>query len=221
MLTRERFRENAMSVRRLLALAACACAGVLDAAPAQAPGQPDPARVTAGTYTTDPAHTMVGFRINHMGFTDVYGLLGSITGTLVLDPAHLDQARVAVRIPVRKILTTSQGLTEHLLMPSSLGKPDYFGPKPADALFNSTKVTPGADGKSAAIDGQLTLNGVTHPVTIAARFTGAGKGLMSSALNVGFEGTARIKRSDFGLVADFPLVGDQVDLTISATFVHK
>ena len=74
---------------------------------------------------------------------------------------------------------------------------------------------------SAAITGQLTLNGVTRPVTIAARFTGAGKGLLGSALNVGFEGTARIKRSDFGLVADFPLVGDPVDLTISATFVHR
>ena len=210
-----------MTARRLLALTALAYAGMLGAAPAQAPGQPDPARVTAGTYTTDPAHTMVEFRINHMGFTDVFGLFGSITGTLILDPAQLDRAQVAVRIPVRKILTTSQSLTEHLFMPSALGKPDYFGPKPADALFNSTKVTPGADGKSAAIDGRLTLNGVTKPVTIAARFTGAGKGLMSSALNVGFEGTAQIKRSDFGLVADFPLVGDTVDLKIAATFVHR
>ena len=210
-----------MFARRLLAVAGLLYAAGLNAAPAQAPGQPDPARVTAGTFTTDPAHTMVEFRINHMGFADTFGLFGSITGTLVLDPAHLDQAQVAVRIPVRKILTTSQGLTEHLLMPSGAVKPDYFGPKPADALFNSTKVTPAADGKSAVIDGQLTLNGVTKPVTIAARFTGAGKGLLSSALNVGFEGTAQIKRSDFGLVADFPLVGDQVDLTISATFVHK
>ena len=211
-----------MPVRRLLAFAAALSAGVLSAAPAQAPGQPDPARVTAGTYTTDPAHTMVEFRINHMGFTDVFGLFGSITGTLLLDPAHLDQAQVAVRIPVRKILTTSQGLTEHLFMPGGAGGgPDYFGPKPADALFSSTKVVPGADGTSAAISGRLTLNGVTKPVTIAARFTGAGKGLLGSALNVGFEGTAQIKRSDFGLVADMGLVGDPVDLKISATFIHR
>jgi len=210
-----------MPVRRLLALAALLSAGVLSAAPAQAPGQPDPSRVTAGTYTADPAHTMVEFRINHMGLTDVFGLLGSITGTLLLDPAHLDQAQVAVRIPVRKLLTTSQGLTEHLFLPSAIGKPEYFGPKPADALFSSTKVVPGADGTSAAITGQLTLNGVTRPVTIAVRFTGAGKGLLGSAINVGFEGTTQIKRSDFGLVADFGLVGDVVDLKISATFIHR
>ena len=211
-----------MPARPLLAVVALAYAAGLSAAPAQAPGQPDPARVTAGTYGIDPGHTMVVWRVNHMGFANYFGLFGAVTGTLVIDPAHLDQAQVAVRIPVRKIVTANQGLTEHLLMPGGVGvKPDYFGPKPDDALFTSTKVVPGSDGRSASIDGKLTLNGVTRPVTIAARFTGAGKGLLSSAVNVGFEGTAQIKRSDFGLVADFPLVGDAVDLTISATFVHK
>lgn len=193
----------------------------LGASAPELPGKPDPSRVTAGTYAADPAHTMVGFRINHMGFTDVFGLFGSITGTLTIDPAHLDQAQVAVRIPVRKIQTSSEGLTGHLLMPGLSGKPDYFGSKPADALFVSTKVAPGADGMSAAVTGNLTLNGVTRPVTIATRFTGAGKGLLGSAINVGFEGTTEIKRSDFGLVADMNLVGDTVDLTIAATFVHK
>ena len=211
-----------MPARRLLAIAALAYAGGLSAAPAQAPGQPDPARVTAGTYGIDPGHTMVVWRVNHMGFANYFGLFGAATGTLVIDPAHLDQAQVAVRIPVRKIVTTNQGLTEHLLMPGKGdGKPDYFGLNPSDAVFTSTQVKPAGDGRSAAIDGKLTLNGVTRPVTIAARFTGAGKGLLTGALTVGFEGTAQIKRSDFGLVADFPLVGDPVDLTISVTFVHK
>ena len=204
-------------MRPILAIAALLTAATLGASPAEAPGKPDPARVTAGTYTADPAHTMVEFRINHMGFTDVFGLIGPITGTLTIDPAHLDLAQVGVRIPVRKLVTTSQGLTEHMFMPGLGDKPDYFGPKPADAIFVSTKVTPGTDGMSAAITGNLTLNGVTKPVTIAARFTGAGKGLLGG-LNVGFEGTAQIKRSDFGLVADMGLVGDPVDLSISATF---
>ena len=209
-------------MRALIAFTALLSAATLGAAPAELPGKPDPARVVAGTYSADPAHTMVEFRINHMGFTDVFGLFGAITGTLSLDPAHLEQAQVGVRIPVRKILTTSEGLTGHLLMPGgSDGKPEYFGPKPADALFVSTKVVPGADGKSAMVTGNLTLNGYTRPLTIAARFTGAGKGLLGSAINVGFEGTTQIKRSDFGLVADLGLVGDTVDLKIAATFVHK
>ena len=207
-------------MRRLLATAALLTLAALGAARADLPGKPDPARVTAGTYAADPAHTMVEFRVNHMGFADVFGLIGPVTGTLTIDPAHLEQAQVGVRIPVRKLFTTSQGLTEHMFMPGLGDKPDYFGPKPADAIFVSTKVTPGSDGLSAAITGNLTLNGFTKPVTIAARFTGAGKGLLGG-LNVGFEGTAQIKRSDFGLVADMGLVGDPVELEISATFKKR
>ncbi len=210
-----------MSARHLLSLAVMVTAGVLNAAPAQAPGQPDISRVLVGTYTADAAHTVVVWRVNHMGFADYFGLFGAITGTLVLDPAHPETAQVAVRIPVSKLVTANPGLTGALLRPNTSGKPDYFGPKPADALFASSKVTPGADGKSAVIEGTLTLNGVTKPVSLAAKFTGAGKSPYGGGLNVGFEATARINRSDFGLTADIPLVGEQVELTISATFQKK
>ena len=205
----------------LPAVLAFAGASALWGAPAQAPGQPDLSRVMAGTYTADAGHTVVEWRVNHMGFADYFGLFGAITGTLVLDPAHPEAAQVAIRVPVSKLVTANPGLTGALLRPNSTGKPDYFGPKPADALFNSTKVTPGADGKSAVIAGNLTLNGITRPVSIAATFTGAGKSPYSGALNVGFQGTARINRSDFGLSADIPLVGEQVELSISATFQKK
>lgn len=196
-----------------------ASASALTAAQPQAPGQPDPARVTAGTYLADPQHTLVGWRVNHMGFNDYFGLFGSIQGTLVLDPANPSAARLAVRIPIRKLTVASEGLRGHLLMPGSMAdKPDYFGPKPSDALFTSTSVKPDADGVRATIDGKLTLNGQTHPVTIAARFTGAGKNPLSRKETVGFEGTATIKRSDWGLDSDIPLVGDEVRLEITAGF---
>ena len=207
--------------RSTVAALALGSAALLSAAPAQAPGQPDVSRVVPGTYTADAGHTVVVWRVNHMGFADYFGLFGAITGTLVLDPAHPEAAQVAMRIPVGKLITANPGLTGAMLRPAASGKPDYFGPKPADAFFASTKVTPGVDGKSAAIDGKLTLNGVTKPVSIAAKFTGAGKNPYSGALSVGFEGTARINRSDFGLDADIPIVGEQVELTISATFQKK
>ncbi|WP_309623276.1 YceI family protein [Novosphingobium sp.] len=199
-------------------IASLAFAGMLWAA-GPLPGQPDPARVLAGTYQADPAHTVVGWRVSHMGFNDALGLFGTISGTLVIDPAHLERAKVAVRIPVRKLTTASVGLTGALLRPNGNGSPDYFGPQPADAVFTSTAVVPGADGKSARIVGNLSLNGVTKPVTLNASFVGAGKGLLGGALTIGFHATTSIKRSDFGLTADLGLVGDQVDLEISAGFV--
>jgi polyisoprenoid-binding protein YceI len=56
--------------------------------PMQAPGAPDAARVTAGTYKADPNHTLVGWRVNHLGFNDYFGIFGDVTGTLVLDPKN-------------------------------------------------------------------------------------------------------------------------------------
>ena len=209
---------RAVSCPALVLIAALGCAGMVWAA-GPLPGQPDPGRVMAGTYQADPAHTVVGWRISHMGFNDTFGLFGTISGTLVIDPANLAAAKVAVRIPVRKITTANAGLTGALLRPNAAGKPDYFGPQPADAVFTSTKVTPTADGKSAAITGSLSLNGVIKPVTLNATFVGAGKGLLGAGLTVGFHATTSILRSDYGLTADMGLVGDRVDLEISAGFV--
>lgn len=187
--------------------------------PAQLPGQPDPSRIVAGTYQADPLHTLVGWRVNHMGFNDYFGMFGTIKGTLVLDPANLAAARVAVRIPIRKVVTASQGLTGHLLRAAGPGgKADYFGANPADAVFESTAVKPGADRRSAVIEGRLSMNGVTRPVTIAATFTGAGKNPLSGKQTVGFHGMTTIKRSDWGMAGDVPVISDAVELTITAAF---
>jgi polyisoprenoid-binding protein YceI len=74
-------------------------------------------------------------------------------------------------------------------------------------------------GKSTAtIAGDLTLHGVTKPVTLKARFIGAGVNPLDKAFTTGFEATGTIKRGDFGIKTYLPLVGDNVQLTISGTF---
>lgn len=187
--------------------------------PKEAPGKPDKTRVVAGTYKLDPNHTLIGWRVDHLGFSDYFGIFGDSTGTLTLDPKNPAAARVEVTIPVSKVLTASAGLNAHLLRPGKDGaKPDFFGPAPADAKFVSTKVIPGRDGLSATIVGNLTLNGQTHPVTIAARFKGAGNSMMGGKPAVGFQGKATILRSQWGIAGAIPLVSDKVELDISAPF---
>lgn len=189
------------------------------ALPAQLPGVADPARVTAGTYKADPLHTLVGWRVNHLGFNDYFGMFGTIKGTLVLDPANLAASRVAVRVSIRKVITASQGLNGHLLREGSgTSKADFFGRNPADALFESTAVKPGADGKSAMIEGKLTMNGLTRPVTLAVTFTGAGKNPLTGKQTVGFHGITTIKRSEWEIMGALPVVSDSVELTITAAF---
>lgn len=187
--------------------------------PTSIPGSRNVAAVSGGTYDVDPAHTLVTWTLDHLGFSPYTGIFGDVTGTLVLDPKRPNQARVDVRIPVSKVVTASAGLTEHLLRPGKDGaKPDFFGPNPGEARFVSNSVM--TTGQTAKIEGQLMLNGVTKPVTLSATFYGAGKApaAMGGKENIGFTATGTITRSQFGLTTGIPLVGDEVKLDISAAF---
>ena len=87
----------------------------------QLPGQVDASRVTAGTYATDPSHSLVGWSVDHFGFNDYYGLFGDVEGTLQIDPADLESAMVDVTIPITSVAVPSEGLRNHLLRPGKEG----------------------------------------------------------------------------------------------------
>jgi polyisoprenoid-binding protein YceI len=212
--------SRALKIALPLALAAAAAPMV--AQMPESPGKADKSRVVAGTYSADAGHSLVAWSVNHFGFNDYFGLFGDVTGSLEIDPANPSAAKVSVKIPVSKVLTANAGLNAHLLKPAAEGKPaDFFGAAPADATFLSTSVAPGADGMSATITGDLTLNGVTKPVTIAATFSGAGINPFNKASTIGFHGTASIKRSDFNVKYGLPFVSDDVKLDITAAFEKK
>lgn len=186
-----------------------------------APGSKNPAAVTGGTYTADPEHTLVEWELDHLGFSPYFGLFGQITGTLTLDPKNPAAAKVDITVPVSKVTTASAGLTSHLLRAPAQpdGRPDFFGAAPADARFVSTGVEV-VDADEAKVTGDLTLNGVTRPVTLGVEFYGAGKApaQMGGKENIGFEARATLRRSDFGLGFGVPMVGDEVQLKIAAAF---
>jgi polyisoprenoid-binding protein YceI len=185
----------------------------------QKPGSKSTAAITGGTYTVDPGHTLIGWRVDHMGFNDYFGIFGDSTGTLTFDPKKPNVSKVDITIPVSKLTTASAGLTEHMLRAGKDGgKPDFFGPAPVDAKFVSTSVA--AMGMKAKITGNLTLNGVTKPVLLDTEFSGAGKApaMMGGKENVGFHAKTTIKRSDFGLGYGIPVVSDAVALDITVAF---
>lgn len=183
------------------------------------PGMIDVSRVTAGTYATDPAHTLVGWSVNHFGFNDYYGVFGDAEGTLQIDPANPDNASLSISIPITSVAVASEGLREHLLRPGADGgAPDFFGGAPAPATFQSTAITVYGDGTQAIVAGDLTMNGMTRPITIEARFSGAGANPMNQAETIGFQGIATIMRSDFGINYALPVISDEVELKISAAF---
>jgi polyisoprenoid-binding protein YceI len=187
----------------------------------QVPGSKNPALVTAGTYSADPGHTLVSWEVDHLGFTPYFGLFGDITGKLVLDPRNVSAAKVDITIPVSKVTTANPALTAHLLRApkEAGGRADFFGATPTDARFVSTSVV--ASGETAKVTGNLTLNGVTKPVTLDVTFYGAGKlpEQMGGKESLGFEAKTVLRRSDFGVNMGIPMVSDEVKLRIAAGFV--
>jgi polyisoprenoid-binding protein YceI len=167
-----------------------------------------------GNYQVDPLHTEVGFSVSHFGFTNYAGLFAGATGSLQLNSAKLGASKLDISIPVDSVTTTVQKLTDELKGDQWFGAAKF--PK---ATFVSTEVVPTADG--ATVTGNLTLHGITKPVVLHVRFIAAGVNPIDKAYTVGFEATGTIKRSDFGVTAYLPAIGDEVKLTIAGAFEQQ
>lgn len=184
----------------------------------QVPGAKDPKRVTAGTYALDANHTLVGWKVSHFGFNDYFGVFGNIKGTMTLDPAKLQAAKVEVTVPIAEVSVASAALKDHLLRPGKDGgAPDFFGPAPGMATFTSTKVTM-TGPMTADIVGTLTMNGKSGPVTLKTELSGAGAHPFNKKETVGFHATTTIDRTQWGVNAAVPFVSKDVTLTVSAAF---
>jgi polyisoprenoid-binding protein YceI len=209
--------ENPMKFKTLLLASA-----LLLAAPAFAADAPkqipvagtvhDPAQVPGGLYNLDPTHAHALFFINHLGFSEYTGGFTDISGSLVFKPTALLDSKLNVTIKTNSILVNSAALTEHLKTP------DFFdAEKYPDITFVSRKLTATGVDKGQLL-GDLTMHGVTKPVTLDVHFLGAGIMPMKNVETMGFIATGQLKRSDFGIVNYLPGVGDDILLDISAEF---
>ena len=188
-------------------------AGLVSAA-TPTPASPQPTSVAAGTYSVESSHTRVQFSVSHLGLTDWYGDLVGANGTLSLDPTNVAASKVDISIPTASVSTTNAKLDEELRSAQWFDAAKY-----PTVRFVSTKVVPTSPG-AAAISGNLTFHGITRPVTLQAQFNGAGINPIDKNYTVGFNATTTIRRSDFGVNAYVPLVGDTTELRISAAFVR-
>lgn len=182
---------------------------------AQVPGKPDPASVQAGTYRIDPDHTQVLFSVSHMGFSIYSGMFSGASGILTLDPSHLDATKLDVTVPVQSVATTSPKLTGELKGADWLDGGNF-----PEMRFEATGVTEDA-ADHAKVEGNLTLHGVTHPLTLDVKFVGAGTNPMHKTFMVGFEANGTVKRSDYGVTKYVPLISDEVRLTIAGAFERQ
>ncbi|MDQ2860640.1 MAG: YceI family protein [Pseudomonadota bacterium] len=164
----------------------------------------------AGTYALDPDHTAVVAMISHLGYSLSLFRFGKAEGTLVWDPANQAKSALRVTVDLASIATPVPGFAEQLQGPNYLNA--AANPK---AIFVSTAFR-AAGATLGQVDGQLTLNGKTLPVTFDVDLVGAGKGFGKPRLGV--EARAHIDPAAFGLS---PLLGKSIELTINCEFERR
>ncbi len=174
----------------------------------------NPAAVKPGTYVLDPGHSRVVWSLSHRGFSTYSGLLPAASGTLVLDPATPANSRVEVTLASAAVATADARFD------ARLKGPDFFHAEAFPTIrFASTAVV--ATGNTAQVTGEVTLLGVTRPVTLDVTFHKAGLNPTDKLYHVGFDATGTLTRSDFGLRNGLPAIGDAVSLRIEAEFVPQ
>lgn len=170
-----------------------------------------------GAYEIETHHTQVIFAIPHLGITDYYGRFEKVSGTLNFNSGTPEKSSVAVSIDTASANVMSSEVLGQLVGPTVFDAAEF-----PTATFKSTSLvrTGPTTGK---MTGDLTIHGVTKPVTFDVTFNGGLKAPIGNAYDLGFHATAIIKRSDFGLDKMMwnSFVGDDVKLTIEAMFLQQ
>jgi polyisoprenoid-binding protein YceI len=196
----------------VLALASISAAGVAQPVKVEAP---------AGTYTLDPSHADLSFRLSHLGFSMYTARFATFDAKLGFDPANPARNSVTATIDARSLTlpTPPAGFKDTVLGPQWLDAAKY-----PTIGFRSTKVEPTGPA-SARITGELTLHGMTKPVTLNAKYNGSWAGIdMDPHARIGFSATGSFRRSDFGISFGVPApgtnmgVGDEIEIAIEAEF---
>jgi polyisoprenoid-binding protein YceI len=175
----------------------------------------DPAKVPAGSYALDKAHASLTAKIMHMGFSQYTFRFKGLDSSFDFDPAKIPATKLMVAVDVKSIDTGDAKFDAELSGANWLDAAKY-----PTMTFVSTGVMPGADAKGQ-VSGDLTLHGVTKPVTLDVVFNGVGAGIIPGSTRLGFSAVAKIKRSDFGVTKYVPLVGDDMTLLIEVEYTKK
>jgi polyisoprenoid-binding protein YceI len=169
----------------------------------------------AERYQFDNRHTNIMWFASHFGFSKSMGQFMQYEGFFDIDEQKPENSSVEITIDTASVMTGLEGFDRHLKGTDFFDTENF--PK---ALFKSTKVT--RTGKNTAkIAGNLTLRGVTQPITLSATLNKIGVNPYNKKQTAGFTVTGSFKRSDFGIKYALPGVSDKVDILIEAEGVKE
>ena len=176
-----------------------------------------PAEVQAGSYKLDPSHGKITWSVDHLGFSTYVGQFVNVSADLTLDPANPSASTLTAIVPLTDVAPNNDALKAHLQTPDFFDTAQF----PTATFVATSIVVDPSDPTEADVVGDLTLRGVTRPVTLEVEFRKAGPA-MGGAYKVGFDGEATVKRSEFGVNFGLPIgLGDDVTLHIEGEFVKQ
>jgi polyisoprenoid-binding protein YceI len=164
------------------------------------------------TYRIEKTHADLLFSLDHAGFTQKHGWFRDFDGSLQYDAAKPENSRVEVAVKTDSLDTALPARDKDVKGELFLDTAKY-----PEMRFVSTKVVPGAN-QELRIEGNLTLHGVTKPITLQAKLNKAGPNPFDKKPTLGFSASGSLKRSDFGMTSYIPVVGDVVNIKLDVEF---
>jgi polyisoprenoid-binding protein YceI len=168
----------------------------------------------AGTYALDKSHTNLSFRVSHLGFSHYTADFDKVDGKLQFDPANPSAMTVEATIDPKSLDLNSPPAGFHDQL---LGKTWLDAAAFPSISFKSTKVEV-TGPRTANVTGDLTLHGVTKPVTLATTFNGGYAANAFDGARIGFSATGVLKRSEFGIASGLPAPGTNFGVSDNVTF---
>lgn len=171
-----------------------------------------------GVWTIDAGHSQLGFEVKHLGITDFHGNFGTYEAKMTTGKEDLSDAKLDVTGQIASINTGSEARDGHLK------SADFFdAEKYPTFTYVSKSFTKGKAKNEFIVNGDLTLHGVTKPVTLTAVFNGTANNPFSKKDVSSFKFTGSFKRKDFGVGTEFPVevVSDEVKIVVDAELVKE
>jgi polyisoprenoid-binding protein YceI len=175
----------------------------------------DLSTVPSGDYASDPSHSYISFSYSHLGFSTPHIGFRSFSTNLTLDNENPEKSSVAVTIDATSIDSRVEVFNGHLN-----GENFFDTANNPEISFNSTSITSTGDDTYDVV-GDLTIKGVTKPVTLETTINKAANHPMRKVPTVGISGSATLSRSDWGLDRAVPNVGDEITIHVTAEMPQK
>jgi len=169
-------------------------------------------KLKAGQYALDKSHASLLFKIQHLGLSTYVGRFNRFDASLEFDPDNIANTKLDALIEIDSLDINDDDLKDDLMEPTWFNQKKY-----PQVKFSTLAVKPISESEFE-FTGNLAWRGVVKPIAATVIFHGGANNILTQKYTLGFSAKARFLRSDFGMDAYIPIVGDEVVLEVYAEF---